>query len=74
MTNFRKKGKVNFQWIMELYQAYPQKEKFFDRSQSNQIGNIDGLAGTTQFKEQILAGKCKEEIRKSWEPQLSNYK
>jgi uncharacterized protein YbbC (DUF1343 family) len=74
MTPFRKKGKINIQWMMELYKAYPQKEKFFDRSQSKQMGNIDGLAGTDLFRQQIIAGKGEEEIRKSWEPGLSEYK
>jgi uncharacterized protein YbbC (DUF1343 family) len=70
----RKTGKINIKWLMEMYKAYPFKEKFFDRTQSKQIGSIDGLAGTTLFKEQIIAGKSEEEIRRSWEPQLSNYK
>lgn len=74
MTTFRKAGKINIQWMMELYKAYPFKEKFFDRTQSRQMGNIDGLAGTTLFKQQIIAGKSEEEIRKSWEPGLSEYK
>jgi uncharacterized protein YbbC (DUF1343 family) len=74
MTPFRKKGKINIQWMIELYKAYPQKEKFFDRSQSKQMGNIDGLAGTDLFRQQIIARKSEEEIRKSWEPGLSEYK
>jgi uncharacterized protein YbbC (DUF1343 family) len=74
MAGFRKKGKINIQWMMELYKKYPEKEKFFDRSQSKQMGSIDGLAGTNLFKEQIIAGKSEEEIRKSWEPGLSEYK
>jgi len=57
-----------------MYKAYPFKEKFFDMSQSKQMGNIDKLAGTTLFKQQIIAGKSEAEIRKSWEPQLSVYK
>ena len=73
-TKIRKTGKINIKWMMEMYKAYPFKEKFFDRTQSKQIGSIDALAGTTLFKEQIIAGKSEEEIRKSWEPELSNYK
>ena len=65
---------INLQWMRELYKAYPDKEKFFDRSQSRQIGNIDGLAGTSLFKAQIIAGKSEKEIRSSWEPGLSQYK
>jgi uncharacterized protein YbbC (DUF1343 family) len=74
VNQLREKGKINLQWMMELYKAYPHKEKFFDFTQSKQMGNIDKLAGTTQFKEQIIAGRSEEEIRKSWEPGLSNYK
>ncbi len=74
MTALRKKGKINIKWMIELYRAYPQKEKFFDRSQSKQMGSIDGLAGTDLFKQQIIDGKSEEEIRKSWEPGLSEYK
>jgi uncharacterized protein YbbC (DUF1343 family) len=70
----RKAGKINIQWMIELYKAYPYKEKFFDFHQSKQMGNIDRLAGTTAFKEQIIAGKSEEEIRKSWEPELGDYK
>ncbi|HEU4552317.1 MAG TPA: DUF1343 domain-containing protein [Chitinophaga sp.] len=74
MTALRRSGKINIQWMMELYKAYPFKDKFFDMSQSKQMGNIDKLAGTTLFKQQIIAGTSEADIRKSWEPQLSNYK
>jgi uncharacterized protein YbbC (DUF1343 family) len=72
--SFRKTGKLNLDWLIELYQAYPQKEKFFDRSQSNQIGNFDKLAGTANLRKQIIAGLSETEIRKSWEPALSEFK
>ncbi|MBD1396640.1 DUF1343 domain-containing protein [Pontibacter sp. JH31] len=71
---FRNTGKLNLSWLMELYKAYPEKEKFFDFKQSNQIGNFDKLAGTKKLKEQIIAGATEEEIRQSWEPGLSQYK
>lgn len=74
IEKLRKSKKINIQWMMELYKAFPDKKRFFDFSQSNQMGNIDKLAGTTQFKQQIIAGTSEEEIRKSWEPGLSNYK
>lgn len=74
VDSFRKAGKINIRWMMDMYKAYPQKEKFFDRTYSTQIGNIDGLTGTTEFKKQIIAGVSEAEIRKSWEPALGNYK
>lgn len=70
----RKNGKINLTWLIELYKAYPEKAKFFDSKQSNQIGNFDKLAGTTQLREQIVAGKSEQEIRKTWEPGLTEFK
>ena len=67
-------GKLNLKWMIELYNAYPDKKNFFDRSFSNQINDIDRLSGTREFKEQIIAGKSEEEIRKSWEPGLAGFK
>jgi len=69
-----KKKQINIRWMMELYKAYPDKEKFFDYKQSKEMGSIDKLAGTTEFKEQIIAGKTEAEIRQSWEPALGQYK
>lgn len=71
---FRKTKRINLQWMIGLYNAYPDKDRFFDRSQSNQIGNIDGLTGDARFRQQIAAGKSEDEIRATWEPALSQYK
>ena len=71
---FLKTGQINLKWLIDMYNAYPHKEKFFDFKQSNQMGNFDKLAGTTQLKEQIISGKSEKEIRESWEPGLSDFK
>jgi len=70
----RKSGKINLQWIMELYKAHPHKEKFFDSRLSNQMGRIENLIGNGLFRQQIIDGVSEEDIRKSWEPGLSRYK
>jgi uncharacterized protein YbbC (DUF1343 family) len=70
----RKSRQINLQWMMELYKAFPNKEKFFDSKISNQMGNIDKLAGVGNFREQIIAGTSEQDIRKSWEPGLSQFK
>jgi uncharacterized protein YbbC (DUF1343 family) len=66
--------KLNLKWMIDLYNAYPDKKNFFDRSMSNQIGNIDGLVGTREFKEQIMAGKSEDEIRATWQPGLKAFR
>lgn len=73
-NTFYKTKKINLSWLMELYKAYPDKARFFDMTQSKQIGNFDKLAGTENLKKQIIAGVSEDEIRKSWEPGLSKYK
>lgn len=70
----RRTKRINIQWMIDLYNAYPDKERFFDRAQSKEMGNIDGLSGSYDFKKQIIAGKSVQEIQQSWEPALSEYK
>jgi uncharacterized protein YbbC (DUF1343 family) len=70
----RREKKINIQWMKELYKAYPDKKKFFDYTQSKEIGNIDFRTGDARFKEQIAAGVSEVAIRQSWEPGLGNYK
>jgi uncharacterized protein YbbC (DUF1343 family) len=73
-NSFRSTRRLNLKWLMEMYQAYPEKEKFFDSKQSPQMGDFDKLAGNTLLRQQIINGVSEEEIRKSWEPALSQYK
>jgi len=70
----RKSKRINFQWIMELYKNHPYKEKFFDSKLSKQMGTIEKLIGTGEFREQIKNGMSEEEMRKSWESGLREYK
>ena len=60
----------SLKWILKAYSLYPDKDHFF-------LGNgssFDRLAGTAILGEQIREGLTEEEIRKSWEPALSNFK
>ncbi len=74
ITKLREKGQINLSWIIELYKAHPEKEKFFDSSLSNQMGVIEYLIGSGDFRKQIIDGVAESEIRLSWEPELSKYK
>lgn len=74
VANIRKEKALHLQWVIELYQAYPNKADFFNYKLSKQMNNIDKLIGVSNFKDQIAAGKTEKEIRASWEPGLSKYK
>ncbi|NCU03786.1 MAG: DUF1343 domain-containing protein [Chitinophagaceae bacterium] len=74
IAQLRKTKRINVQWMKDLYAAFPDKAKFFDHSQSNQINDINKLAGNALFKEQIMKGTPDKEIYASWEPGLSQYK
>ncbi|HTH81456.1 MAG TPA: DUF1343 domain-containing protein [Mucilaginibacter sp.] len=62
-----KSGKLNLSWLIELYQAFPDKPHFFN-------AYFAKLAGTDALRKQIEAGKTEKQIRDSWEPALSKYK
>ena len=62
-------GRIQLKWLIEAYKLFPQKDSFFLRSNS-----FNRLSGTDVLMQQINDGKSEEEIRKSWEPKLSEFK
>lgn len=73
VAKLKRSKKLDIKLMIDLYKAYPDKKNFFDRSMSNQIGDIDKLAGTKDFREQIVAGKTEAEIRATWQPGLKKF-
>ena len=71
---FRETGQLNLQWLIEMYKAYPEKDKFFRKNAAGEYGRFFRLTGTDKLWKQIVEGKTEEEIRESWEPALSEYK
>ncbi len=67
-------GLINLQWMVEFYEAFPDKDRFFDASQHIAMGRIEALIGNGDFKKQVMDGMSEAEIRKTWEPALSEYK
>jgi len=69
-------GRIQLKWLMEAYRLYPKKDSFFLLPKSGKMEEsfIDKLAGNNDLWQQIRAGKSEEEIRASWEPQLSEFK
>lgn len=58
---------VNLQWLIKMYNAYPDKDKFF-------TSFFEKLAGTKKLAERIKAGESETEIVKSWQPEIKKFK
>ncbi|MCY1384498.1 hypothetical protein D9M69_727600 [compost metagenome] len=75
MNELRESGQLNLKWLIELYNAYPDKDKFFTPGRVNQdISAFDLRIGTDQLRKQIIAGVSEADIRKSWEPGLKKFR
>lgn len=59
--------KIDLNYLFTMYQAYPDKEKFF-------TPYFDILAGTPTLKQQIKDGLSEAQIRESWKKDLDTYK
>ncbi|ERJ59405.1 exo-beta-N-acetylmuramidase NamZ family protein [Sphingobacterium paucimobilis] len=69
-----KSKQLNLSWIIELYRKSPEKDKFFDRSFSDQIGKFENLSGADALRQQIEKGVSEKQIRASWAKGLTDYK
>ena len=71
-------GKLQLKWLMKAYDLYLDKEKFFLKPSKNDPNPEDyffnKLAGNDILMQQIKDRKSESEIRKSWEPGLSNFR
>jgi len=67
IEEIRKQDKLNIKVIIDLYKNFPDKDKFFTPF-------FNKLAGNYILMQQIKNGKSEQEIRKSWEEDLNNYK
>jgi len=63
----KKKPYLNLFWLIDIYKNYPNKEEFFTKS-------FNLLAGTDKLKQQIKDGVSEQDIYKSWQPGLKQFK
>ena len=59
--------KIDLHYLIDFYNAYPEKEKFF-------IPYFEKLAGTATLRQQIKAGLTEAQIRESWKEGLEKYR
>ncbi len=62
-------NKIQVKWLIDAYKIFPVKDSFFARPAA-----FNRLAGNDILMQQIKDGKSEEEIRKSWEPALTEFK
>jgi uncharacterized protein YbbC (DUF1343 family) len=76
INKLRQSRQINLSWLIELYNAYPDKANFFtppeERTRMYQPSTL--RIGTDQLRKQIIAGVSEADIRKSWEPGLQKFK
>ena len=60
---------VQLKWLIKAYKLFPDKENFFLKTNFFNL-----LAGNDVLMQQIKDGKSEEEIRKSWEPAIIEFK
>ncbi len=58
---------LTISWLIEMYQNYPEKDKFFNSF-------FEKLTGTSELRNQIIEGKSEAEIRKTWQNDLTTFK
>ena len=64
---FNRDNHINLNWLVMMYNAYPEKEKFFSSF-------FNSLAGNNELQEQIKKGLSADQIRKTWEKDLEKFK
>ncbi|HYC40328.1 MAG TPA: DUF1343 domain-containing protein [Chitinophagaceae bacterium] len=62
-------NRIQLGWLIQAYKVFPGKDSFFLKSNS-----FNRLAGNDVLMRQIRESKSEKEIRKSWEPALSEFK
>ncbi|HEY9007268.1 MAG TPA: DUF1343 domain-containing protein [Ohtaekwangia sp.] len=67
LRNVPVERRIDLKYLIQLYNAYPQKEKFF-------LPYFDILTGNTVLKQQIKDGLTEDEIRETWKADLDSYK
>lgn len=67
LAHIPKQNKINIKWLVDAYQKYPNKQKFFGRT-------FTIHAGDTVLEEQLKQGLSALEIEKSWQPAIEKFK
>ena len=67
LSKTKVKPEINLSYLIEMYNAFPDKSKFFNNY-------FNTLAGTPDLKNQIIKGMTASEIRATWQKDLNAFK
>jgi uncharacterized protein YbbC (DUF1343 family) len=69
-------NRIQLKWLINAYKIFPKKDSFFIIPKSGKMEEsfFNKLAGNNDLWQQVRAGMPEEDIRKSWEPGLSEFK
>jgi uncharacterized protein YbbC (DUF1343 family) len=67
LRNVQPEPKITLKYLIEFYNNYPQKDKFF-------LPYFEKLAGNDVLRKQIISGMTEEEIRLTWQNELTAFK
>jgi uncharacterized protein YbbC (DUF1343 family) len=67
LTQIEKVKQLELKWLLKAYNSTSNKSKFFNEF-------FTKLAGTKKLQQQIESGVSENEIRKSWEKGLNDFK
>jgi uncharacterized protein YbbC (DUF1343 family) len=62
-------NRLQLKYLLEAYRLFPDKENFFRKD-----NGFNRLAGNDELMKQVKDGISEEQIRKSWEPKLNEFK
>ncbi|MBD0350992.1 MAG: DUF1343 domain-containing protein, partial [Flavisolibacter sp.] len=69
---------IQLSWLLAAYKMFPDKNNFFLAPKKENLTETDfffnKLAGNATLMQQIKKGIPESDIRKSWEPKLSQFK
>lgn len=68
LRNEKAEARFNLKYLLDMYQQFPDKEKFFISASFNR------LAGNTALQQQIKDGWTEQQIRDTWKKDLDTFK
>ncbi|MCA1761916.1 MAG: DUF1343 domain-containing protein [Flavobacteriales bacterium] len=62
-------AKLQLNWLLRMYTESENKASFFNKN-----GYFDRLAGNSELRKAVIAGKSQSEIRESWKEEIAAFK